>query len=123
MKGKGIEHRSLRTKENHHLKLPSLPESAAQYRAWRSSIRATVLAFCSASAPDVVLAPDAVLMLQVVSESLRVEILGAYQKMAEGCGRLHVPLHERCQPQCCEGDGPGANPRLDGRGAEEGQEA
>ena len=45
MEGKDIEHRSLRTKEIHHLQLPSLPESAAQYRTWRNSVRTAVLAF------------------------------------------------------------------------------
>ena len=43
--GQNVAGRSLRTKDHHHLKLPPIPESAANYRAWRDSVRTALLAF------------------------------------------------------------------------------
>ena len=40
-----LESKVMRTKDLHHLKLPSLPESAAQYRTWRNSTRTSILAY------------------------------------------------------------------------------
>ena len=40
-----IEKRCLRTKEIHHLRLPALPETAAQYRTWRNAVRTMILAY------------------------------------------------------------------------------
>ena len=43
--GNDVEKRALRVKELRHLKLPSLPESAAQYRTWRNAVRTAIVAF------------------------------------------------------------------------------
>ncbi|CAL1164086.1 unnamed protein product [Cladocopium goreaui] len=43
--GQDVEGKTLRTKDLHHLKLPPIPESAANYRAWRNAVRTALLAF------------------------------------------------------------------------------
>ena len=40
-----LESKALRMKDLHHLKLPTLPASAAAYRTWRNSVRTAILAF------------------------------------------------------------------------------
>ncbi len=50
-----IERKSVRTKELHHLTLPSLPDSASAFRTWRNGVRATILS-CDQS-PEGLLTP------------------------------------------------------------------
>ena len=40
-----VESRNLRLKDLHHLKLPSLPESASQFRSWKNSVRTTIMSY------------------------------------------------------------------------------
>ena len=40
-----LESTTLRAKDLHHLKLPPVPESAAQFRTWRNMVRTAILAF------------------------------------------------------------------------------
>ena len=40
-----VERRALRTKDLHHLKLPTLPDSASQFRSWKNAVRTMLLSY------------------------------------------------------------------------------
>ena len=40
-----VERQCLRTKDLHHLKLPTLPETASSFRTWRNAVRTAILSY------------------------------------------------------------------------------